>query len=140
MLLLLPYKAHAPVDYRPWGTVGLIVFTIAVAALLGFPGDLGDADAPFVNALVLRFGTLNPIQWATSVFVHLDEAHIASNMLFLWWFGLVVEGLIGWKRFVPLYVAIGTLSSGLTQILMLGADGGGAAGASGAIFGLMAIA
>jgi membrane associated rhomboid family serine protease len=139
MLLLIPYRADVPVDHRPWGTLGLIAFTIGVAVVLGFP-DRPTGEGPFINALVLAFGTLNPLQWVTSVFVHLDWVHVLVNMLFLWWFGLAVEGLIGWRRFVPLYVATGALAGGVTQILMLGADGGGAAGASGAIFGMMAVA
>jgi len=133
-MIILPYRVDGPVDYRPWGTVGLIAANLLVAILLGFPGDGGAIDW-----LPLRFGTLNPLTWVTSVFVHYGWMHLLSNMFFLWWFGVIVEGLAGWRRFLPLYLAIGAAVSALVQVLMLGADGQ-AGGASGAIFGTMAVA
>jgi membrane associated rhomboid family serine protease len=136
-MLIIPYKADVPVDHRPWGTIGIIAFTLCFTILLGFPTAGGEA---FVDSLVLRFGTLNPLQWVTSVFVHVNWPHVLFNMLSLWWFGLAVEGLIGWRRLVPLYLAIGAAAGCVTQVLMIGADGGGAAGASGAIYGLMVVA
>ncbi len=133
-MLILPYRVDGPIDHRPWGTGGLIAANLLVAILLGFPGDGGAIDS-----LPLRYGTLNPLTWVTSVFVHFGWSHLIFNMLFLWWFGVIAEGLAGWRRFVPLYLAIGASVSGVVQILMLFAEGQ-AAGASGAIFGTMALA
>jgi hypothetical protein len=65
--------------------------------------------------------------------------HILGNMFYLWGFGLVVEGKLGWWRFLLLYLAVGAISSAVEQVAMLGGQGA-ALGASGAIFGLMAIA
>jgi membrane associated rhomboid family serine protease len=133
-MLILPYRVDGPVDYRPWGTAGLIATNLLVAIVLGFPGDGG-----LIDAMPLRFGTINPLTWVTSVFTHYGWMHLLFNMLFLWWFGVIAEGLAGWRLFVPLYLAIGTSVSAVVQILMLGSVGS-AAGASDAIFGIMVVA
>ncbi|MGH7139280.1 MAG: rhomboid family intramembrane serine protease, partial [Pirellulales bacterium] len=62
------------------------------------------------------------------------------NMVFLWAFGFVVEGKLGWRRFTAVYLGIGVVQSALEQVCMLGADGGGSLGASAVIYGLLAMA
>lgn len=75
------------------------------------------------------------------MFLHLDIEHLLGNMLFLWVFGLVVEGKIGWQRFLACYMAIGLLQSIGEQSLQILLGGvGGSYGASSAIFGIMAMA
>jgi hypothetical protein len=78
----------------------------------------------------------------TSIFAHGDPEHLINNLLFLWIFGLVVEGKVGWWKFAIIYFGIGGLQSMLEQLVMLGYSGDvpGSLGASAAIFGLMAIA
>jgi len=131
-MLLIPLRTDAA-DRIPWATVGLIAANIAVALLFGFPRS-GDA---FVNSLVLRFGHFNPLTWITSSFVHYGFIHLLGNLVFLWIFGLITEPLAGWRRFLALYFAIAVACSAVVQVLMLGAQGQ-AAGASDAIFGLVA--
>jgi hypothetical protein len=75
----------------------------------------------------------------TNNFLHAGLLHIAGNMFFLWGFGLVVEGKLGWLRFLVLYLTIGTIYGAIIQVAMLGSHGL-ALGASGAIFGLLVIA
>lgn len=133
-MLILPYRVDGPVDHRPWGTGAIIAANLLVAVLLGFAGDGG-----LIESMPIRYGTVNPLTWVTSVFTHVGWMHVGFNMFFLWWFGVIAEGLVGWRKFVPLYLATGTAVSALVQILMLGAEGG-AAGASGAIFGTMTVA
>ncbi len=65
--------------------------------------------------------------------------HLLGDMFFLWGFGLLVEGKLGWWRFLTLYLGIGVVQSIIIQAAMLGASGGGTPGSSGVIFGLMAI-
>jgi hypothetical protein len=66
--------------------------------------------------------------------------HLLGTMIFLWTFGLVVEGKLGWFRFLPLYFAMVGLEGALTQGLMLASQTQSTAGgASGVIYGLMAI-
>ncbi len=133
MLLIIPYSTDAPVYHWPAATVGLIVSNCFIFALqVVFP--------EFWEDYVLQFGILNPIQWLSAFFMHLDAFHLIGNMIFLWVFGLIVEGKIGWKLFLLVYLAVGTVCSILLQVLMLGASVGGMLGASGAIFGLVAIA
>ena len=63
-------------------------------------------------------------------------------MVFLWTFGLLIEGKVGWLRFLLLYLGLSTAECALEQTLMLGYDGPseGSAGASSVIYALMAIA
>jgi hypothetical protein len=66
--------------------------------------------------------------------------HLLGNMIFLWTFGLIVEGKLGWFRFLPLYFALAGLEGALTQAIMLASETrSSAGGASGVIYGLMAI-
>jgi membrane associated rhomboid family serine protease len=89
---------------------------------------------------VLHFGQWNPIQWVTSMFLHGGVMHLLGNLVFLLVFGIVVEGKIGWWKMLLVYLGIGTARGALEQTLMLGADEGGSLGASGAVYGLLAIA
>jgi hypothetical protein len=52
---------------------------------------------------------------------------------------MIVEGGIGWRRFLGLYLGIAVVSGALEQLLFMAADGF-SYGASGCIFGLIAIA
>ena len=94
-----------------------------------------------VESLLLNFDTINPIQWLTNNFMHADIMHLLGNMFFLWGFGLVVEGKLGWWRFLLVYLFIGIVYGAFIQIFMflLGAYGA-ALGASAAIYGLIGIA
>jgi membrane associated rhomboid family serine protease len=151
-LFVIPYKTDAAVEHRPWGTIGLILANFAVAIFLGFPQPVyklpdpvfamlwEPPEEPFVNSLALEFGELHPHQWITNTFVHGDWFHLIVNMIFLWIFGLIVEGLVGWRRYLPVYLGIGVVASAIVQVIMLGAERNWAAGSSDAIFGLMTIA
>ena len=139
VFVLIPYKTDAAIDHRPWGTLGLIAANLAVAALLGFAWTEGGEER-WIDALVLSYGTITPWTWITSAFVHAGIFHLGVNLVFLWTFGLVVEGAVGWRRFLPIYLAIVASQSALEQLLMLGADVGGSCGASAGVSGLMAIA
>ncbi len=52
---------------------------------------------------------LHPVQWVTNNFLHGRIFHLVGNMIFLWGFGLVVEGKLGWWRFLLVYMGIGIL-------------------------------
>lgn len=130
--MLIPLRTDAPLYHRPWATVGIIAANIAVHIW-----SLG-AEPEAVVRLVLRYGEWVPWQWLTSVFAHDGWFHLFGNMLFLWVFGLIVEGKIGWWRFLVLYGGIAVAANMFGQTIMLGGDGG-AIGASGVIYGLIAI-
>lgn len=70
----------------------------------------------------------------SSVFLHEEVAHIALNMLALWFLGPPLEAALGRLRFVTLYVLSGLGGSAL--FYLVAAPNDAALGASGAIFGL----
>ena len=90
-------------------------------------------------ALAIGDGRLHPVQWVTHNFLHYGLIHLAGNMLFLWAFGIVVEGKLGPVKYLLAYLAIGTLHGAFSQTLLLksGLDAH-AAGASAAVYGLLA--
>ena len=55
--------------------------------------------------LTLEFGKFRPWQWLTANYMHADIFHLLGNMFVLWGFGLVVEGKVGWWRFLLIYNA-----------------------------------
>lgn len=97
--------------------------------------------SPKITWLTLSYDTINPLQWFTHNFMHADIMHLLGNMVFLWGFGIVVEGKLGVPRFLGLYTAACLLQGALVQLPMflLSDRPGVALGASGAIYALMAI-
>lgn len=140
-LMLLPLRSDSEFRYRPIATTGLIVANIAAAYLL----DLGRGPLTDSWMLVFRQG-LHPLQWLTCSFVHFGLMHLIGNMIFLWVFGLGVEGRVGWWRFLLLYLGIGIAGGMIAQLCLAEATMNspisprGAGGASLAIFGIMAVA
>ncbi|MFE0373981.1 rhomboid family intramembrane serine protease [Streptomyces inhibens] len=77
-------------------------------------------------------------QWyrlVTAMFLHQQFAHIAFNMLSLWWLGPPLEAALGRLRFIALYLLAGLGGSALSYLLA--APSQPSLGASGAIFGLL---
>lgn len=89
--------------------------------------------------MTLEFGKFRPWQWLTANYMHADILHLLGNMFVLWGFGLVVEGKVGWWRFLLLYNTIGIVGWGFVQMVMLFAGEGIGLGASLAIFGILVI-
>ncbi len=132
MFFFFPYHTDAPLYHYPIGTVLLIVVNI-----LMFVATWAQGPETYAT-LILTFDAIHPTQWLTSSFMHADISHLVGNMLFLWPFGLIAEGKLGWYRFLPLYLGIAIVCDAIVQFGMLGSSGG-ALGASTAIFGLIAI-
>ncbi|HEV3165553.1 MAG TPA: rhomboid family intramembrane serine protease [Isosphaeraceae bacterium] len=82
---------------------------------------------------------LHPLQWITSNFIHANIGHLLGNMLFLWSFGIVVEGKIGWWRFLLVYLSIGIAECATEQILTLGSSASVSYGASAIVYSLLAM-
>ena len=83
---------------------------------------------------------LHPVQWLTSNFMHADVGHLLGNMLFLYIFGILIEGRIGSVMFALLYVSMGVTKAALEQLLWLGSPEVPSLGASSAIYSIMALA
>ncbi len=143
--MFLPYNTDAPIYHWPISTVAVIAVNVVVLITVG--GYEGVAE----QGWILYWGNgIHPAQWITSVFAHADLFHLAGNMLFLWVFGMLVEGKIGWWRFLLVYLGIGAIQCAIEQVVMLGyvpdpgtffvGESPGSLGASSAIFGLVAMA
>jgi membrane associated rhomboid family serine protease len=130
--MLIPWNTDAPLYHFPIATIGLIVVNTAV-----FAATMSSEDP---TPWMLAFGDgMHPAQWVTSVFMHAGFVHLLGNMIFLWGFGLVIEGKLGWWRFLIIYLGLGAFESPAAQLYMLDGEGF-ALGASGAIYGLLAMA
>lgn len=108
--MLIPLGTDAPLYHFPYATIGLIAVNVVCFAVTGFGMD-PDAVRPWL----LHHGPgVSPWEWFTSAFAHAGWTHLIGNMLFLWTFGLVVEGKLGWRRFLPLYLML-TAGCGLVE-------------------------
>ena len=131
MFFLFPYGTDAPVYSWPIITVCMIVANILV-----FVWQIANPDAVEHFALATGAG-LYPVQWLTCNFLHGSPMHLIGNMLFLWSFGIVVEGKLGpWKTLV-VYWGIAVVFGATVQLLMLGAEPRYGLGASAVIYAFM---
>ena len=136
--MLIPWNTDAPLYHAPWATGGLIAINtlVFVAVFVG----VHDPEA-VIPQWGLSYGHgLHPLQWLTANFLHGGLMHLVGNMIFLWAFGLVVEGKLGWWRFTAVYLGLGVVQSAFEQVCTLGFEGGGSFGASAIIYGLLAMA
>jgi membrane associated rhomboid family serine protease len=132
--MLIPWGTDAPIYHLPIATGGLIVANVVV-----FCGQVAGAIPFEPYALSLGDG-VHPLQWLTGLFLHGSPWHLLGNMLFLWVFGMIVEGKVGWLGFLSLYLGVGVLESATEQFICLGlTEPSVAMGSSGAMFGMMAL-
>ena len=134
-MILIPVNTDAPIYHWPWMTLVLVAVNCVTFYVTGF-GEKPDG-------WLLRFGHgLNPVEWLAYNFLHAGWLHLIGNMIFVWGFGIVVEGKLGWWRFLLVYLSIGVLGGLLIQTVMLGHDpllNSGGQGASLIVYGLLAI-
>jgi membrane associated rhomboid family serine protease len=135
--MLFPYSTDAPIYHRPAATVGLVAVNtvVFIAQLVALQSPGGEK---LIQAWCLELGGgVHPVQWVTANFLHAGILHLVGNMFGVWAFGLIVEGKIGWLRFLIAYLAIGALVMMITQFVSLGMTPNFGLGASGAVFGLL---
>lgn len=121
---------------RTYITWALLAINIAVWLLMQISGGSSNPDT------LLRFGAMfGPLVAAgdywrlfTAIFLHVHLLHLLMNCFGLWIFGKLVEGVYGRPRFIVMYLTAGLSGSALSYIFNSGAI---AAGASGAIFGVL---
>ncbi len=117
----------------------IILYVISLFVLL----SLGAESFTKVFALTPSLILSGQAIWtfATSMFSHVLFFHIFANMFSLFFIGNFLEKIIGWKRFLSVYLIAG-LVGGLFFVLSglifnkLGISG---IGASGAIFGILGV-
>ena len=125
-----------PVHRIPFLTFLIIAINVVVLVMMyvaGYPADMG---------VPLRFGAILPAyilddgEWwrlFTAMFVHFGAGHFFANVLGLVIFGTRIERYFGRTAFTIVYVVSGLLGS----LFSLYFTRGYAAGASGAIYGLI---
>jgi membrane associated rhomboid family serine protease len=129
--MIIPWGTDAPIYHRPVATIALILLN--VLSYLLFPSGRYDDWT-----LTLGEG-VHPVQWLTNLFMHTGLFHLIGNMIFLWTFGLVVEGKLGWWAFTLVYLGLGVGESAGMQLLVHSQQPVHMLGASTVIFGLLAM-
>jgi rhomboid protease GluP len=133
--------SRLPVTFGLITTCVLVYLVVAVIGVEeGTPFNVGLVQQP---GEVVTLGALIPALVAegeawriiTSTFLHSGFAHLAMNMISLYFLGSLVEISFGRGRFLALYFMSG-IAGGLAY-LYLGTFTAPAVGASGAIFGLL---
>jgi rhomboid protease GluP len=112
--------------------INLIVF--AVEVVLGGSTSL---------QVLVDMGAMVPILVAqgeywrlvTAMFLHVGILHLAFNSFGLYLFGSLIEGVLGAARFIAIYLITGVCASAAS--FAFSPPGTAAAGASGAVFGLL---
>lgn len=141
MFLVAPYSTDAPLYHYPIVTGSMIAANVVIYFATMFQVTIGNLEFEQIEWLMIQFNQINPLQWLTGNFMHFGFMHLLGNMLFLFCFGLVVEGKLGNMRFLAVYLASCVALGAVVQIPMyfLGSEEL-AGGASGVISTLMVIA
>ena len=128
MLLVYPYM--------PLVTLFLVALNVAVYGL-----ELAEGGLPFCERFGLVPTHLELSSLVSYAFLHDPGTlvHIGCNLAFLAVFGAVVEAAIGGRWFLALY-AIAAVAGGLMHIAVGPGSSEPLVGASGAIFGVLAVA
>jgi membrane associated rhomboid family serine protease len=104
-----------------------------------YPGVPNEAVCDSITRAdgVWHLGVADGAWWqlVTTAFTHIEIWHVAMNMLALYFFGPVLEQIVGRARFLGIF-AVSTLASSV-MVLWFSSEQGSTVGASGAIFGLL---
>ena len=143
---MIPLRDANPTRRTPIITIGIIV-----ACVLVFAYSLGtesNAAGSGVDSFFLQYGLVpakltaawgdgrffggETLSIFTSMFLHVNLAHIAGNMLYLWIFGNNIEDKLGRLPFLAFYFG-GGIAAALTQVAIDPTSQVPMVGASGAI-------
>ena len=114
--------------------INVIVYLISVAS---GSGGLRPSDA-FIRDWALIGVAVADGEWyrmITSAFLHGSLIHLGFNMLMLWWFGQLLESMLGRARFLGVYLV--SALAGSAGALLLSGEFVPTVGASGAVFGIL---
>jgi rhomboid protease GluP len=139
------WMLHLPKLHLPPVTLALLALNIAMFWIgwRNVPGGFASIEMPTLELFPLAANRAvldDPAQWwrlLSSTVFHWSVAHLAGNMLMLYWLGRFLEPTLGWARFL-IYYAIGSLFSAITAALALPGDILGA-GASGGVYALIGV-
>lgn len=133
---------HPQAPARPWVTIGLMTTLVLIWMVMTVAG--GSLSATEDTVLLFDWGAqARPQLWLsgqywrllTAAFLHFGAIHLVMNGLGLWVVGRVVETLYGPWRMLLIYLVAAVGGSVLSA--MAGPPMAVAAGASGAVFGLL---
>lgn len=113
------YNCTSTLYHKPLATIFLIVVNIVVALIV-----LATSSDSVADYTLSYTGGLQPIQWITSPFIHTSLWQMLGNIVFLWIFGLLVEGKIGSGKFLVLFILMAVGASAIEQYLMSGSKAG----------------
>jgi len=129
--------AHkGPAGSTPWALVTVLAVNVVLFALETLWGGSESTLTLYrMGANLGRDGLVHePWRIVSSAFLHIGVLHLLFNMWALLAFGQMLEGALGARRFIALY-ALCAAAGGLTSSLVHKEEL--AAGASGAVWGLM---
>jgi GlpG protein len=135
---LIPPRAPAPVQTRPWCTWVCCAICIVVFVALVEIGQQGKWEQWSPRILPDAVQIWDGAYWTllTSVFVHLQWWHVALNVCCLWVLGRPLELAIGSFRWLIFFVLAAVVSSGF-QFAAADQTGIGASGVAYALVGFM---
>ena len=127
-------------QYPSWCNAGIVLINIIVFLSLSVLGDTESAAFMEQHGAVFLPDVFGQGEWwrlFTAMFLHFGLAHLANNMIVLFWTGDRLERLIGKWRYLIIYFGAG-LCGNLLSLLVTQGKGTltVSAGASGAIFGV----
>lgn len=100
--------------------VFVLVNLLKVIDKLFISGPDGTFYGPVMEQILLRADIMSllthPWTLFTHMFAHEGVFHLVFNMLFLYWFGRIVQEFIGNRHLLPLYI-LGGLSGALLMVL-----------------------
>ena len=116
----------------------IVIVNIAVFICVSLMGDTGDTE------LMIKMGAeyaplIQQGQWYrlfTAMFLHFGVAHLAGNMIVLFFLGAYAQRYLGWLKYAVVYFGGGLLGNAFSYLMDLKNNdmGSVSAGASGAIF------
>lgn len=121
-------------------TLSIVAINVLAFVVLSFMGNTEDAGfmarhGAMTWDLVVKDGEYYRL--LTAMFLHFGPAHLLQNMLVLILTGSRMERAVGRVRYLVLYLGAGLFASVFSMYFTLRTSGSVAAGASGAIFGVM---
>jgi membrane associated rhomboid family serine protease len=119
-------------------TKALVVLNVLVYFLQATNGGTfsNPAGEVFQKGYLRAYEVANGEWWrlVTNAFLHGSPIHLLFNMVMLWWFGRLLEGLLGTGRFLAIYF-VSVLAGSAGALLLAPTDA--TIGASGAVFGVL---
>lgn len=125
---------------RPWVTWTMIGLCVVMYALQWVTSGqrVGVTEQFFYAGLFTSAAEMEPWRMLTSAFLHSlgNPLHIVLNLYTLWLMGRILEPVLGWPRFLALYLI--SAFGGSVAVLLLSNPYIPVVGASGAVYGLFA--